>query len=450
MKKITKKSINFFQGIWHFIEKVVIIPVTKLVLKFTDKTGSYSRKVESWFSKSNTMLFVSLFLAILIFIVVDQRALSYTEKSAEIFSKVPVEVTYNEESYVVEGLPKTVDVTLIGNRSSIYFAKQSPASSVTVDLSGLKPGTHKVSIKYDQALPSLEYKVNPSVATVIIYPKVSANKRLTVDLLNEDSLDSKLSISDVNIDNDKVVVKGAEHKVSEVATVNALLDIKQLPSQEVGTITMKDIPLKAFDKNGKIVDVEVVPEKINAEVEITSPSKEVPIKVIPSGELGFGMAISSITTSESKVTIYGKEKTLANISYLPVEIDVNGLKENKTYKTELNKPVGVKSLSVNNVSINIKLDRSTDKVVDNVGIEYRNLAEGYSVQGVSESDIKVSVTVKGVKEVLDNINSDDITAYLDLKGLGAGTHEVPVMVEGKDSKVEYKAKTKKVSIKIIK
>ena len=45
---------------------------------------------------------------------------------------------------------------------------------------------------------------------------------------------------------------------------------------------------------------------------------------------------------------------------------------------------------------------------------------------------------------------DDITAYLDLKGLGAGTHEVPVMVEGKDSKVEYKAKTKKVSIKIIK
>ena len=77
MNKITNKSINFFQGIWHFIEKVVIIPVTKLVLKFTDKTGSYSRKVESWFSKSNTMLFVSLFLAILIFIVVDQRALSY-------------------------------------------------------------------------------------------------------------------------------------------------------------------------------------------------------------------------------------------------------------------------------------------------------------------------------------------------------------------------------------
>lgn len=450
MKKIFNLIADLFKNIWKIIDRLIILPVTKLIVGLTEKVGNSSKKIETWLSKSNSLLFISLFLAIIIFIVVDRKIISYSENSAEVLKEVPVTATYNEESYVVEGIPDTVDVTLIGSKSDLYFAKQSPSSEITVDLSGLKVGTHKVVIKYDQALPSIDYKVNPSVATVIIYPKVSENKILSVDLMNEDKLDSKLSISNVSIDNDKVVVKGAQHQLDEVASVKALVDVNDLPSQEVGNITVKDIPLKAFDKNGKEINVEIVPEKINAEVEISSPSKELPIKVIPKGDLGFGMAISDINTSESKVTVYGDQEVLEKLTYLPVEIDVNGLKENKKYKTELTKPVGVKALSINNITIQVVLDTSTDKVIDNVGIEYRNLAEGFSVQGVSASDIKVSVTVIGVKTVIDSLSADDITAYLDLKGLGEGTHEVEVNVEGKDSKVKYTLKTKKVSIKIIK
>ena len=450
MKKIIKGIGNFFHAIGIFFDKKIIIPITKLILKITEKFDKSSRKVENWLSKTSTLLFISLIIAIITFIVIDQKKLFFSESSAEILKSQPVQVIMNEEAYVVVGLPEEVDITLIGRKADLYFAKQSPSHDVVVDLTGLKPGTHKVNIKYNQALASIDYNVNPSTATVIIYPKISETRTLTYDLLNQDSLDSKLVIDNVSISTDKVVIKGAEYQLKKVATVKALIDIKNLVKQEVGVITINDIALKAYDENGYVVDVEIVPEKINADITISSPSKELPIKVIPVGNVAFGKAISSINSSETSVTVYGDEETLNSLTYRPVEVDVNDLNSNKQYKMELEKPVGIKYMSVNNITINVGLDNSTSKDLAGIDIKYRNLADGYSVQGVSANDTSVTVTLKGVESVIKNITTDDVTAYLDLSGYGEGTHEVDVLVTGDDVKVEYVVKTKKVKVKITK
>lgn len=450
MKKAIKGIGKFFHAIGSFFDKKIIIPITKLILKITEKFDKSSRKVENWLSKTSTLLFISLIIAIVTFIVIDQKKLFFSESSAEILKSQPVQVIMNEEAYVVEGLPEEVDITLIGRKADLYFAKQSPSHDVVVDLTGLKPGTHKVNIKYNQALASIDYNVNPSTATVIIYPKISETRTLTYDLLNQDSLDSKLVIDNVSISTDKVVIKGAEYQLKKVATVKALIDINNLVKQEVGVITINDIALKAYDENGNVVDVEIVPEKINANITISSPSKELPIKVIPIGNVTFGKAISSINSSETSVTVYGDEETLNSLTYIPVEVDVNDLNSNKQYKMELEKPVGIKYMSVNNITVNVGLDNSTSKDLAGIDIKYRNLADGYSVQGVSASDTSVTVTLKGVESVIKNITTDDVTAYLDLDGYGEGIHEVDVLVSGDDVKVEYVVKTKKVKVKITK
>ncbi len=450
MKTIINFIKNVFLSIWHFIDKVIIIPVTKFVLSFTEKFDKSGKKLELWLSKTNTLLFISLFFAVGLFIVIDQKILVFSESSAEVLKNQPLTVTYNEEAYVVQGIPTTVDITLIGRRSELMFAKQSTKHDVSVDLTGLKPGTHKVNITYKQAMQSIDYKVNPSVVTVVIYPKISELRTLTVDVLNKDKLSPKLVIEDVSVANDKVIIKGAEHELKEVATVKALVDINNLLKQEVGTTVLKDVPLKAYNNRGEVVNVEIVPNKMNAEIKIASPSKELPIKVIPVGELGFGKAISSIDINETKAIVYGDEAIINNLKFIPVEIDVKDLKENRQYKKELVKPQGVKSISVNNVVINVTLDTVTDKEINNVPIEYRNLNEIYTAQGLSEGDVKIVVGLKGVKNVLDQIQAKDIVAYLDLKGYGEGEHEVEVKVEGTDVRVNYLPKIKKVKIKIIK
>ncbi len=448
--KIFKPFRIFFRNIWKIIDRRIVVPITKIVLWISDSFKASSKKIERWLSKTNTLLFLSLFMAIIVFVVIDQKILLFSENSAEVLKEQPVHATYNEEAYVVEGLPKKVDVTLIGRKADLYFAKQSPSQDITVDLSDLKPGMHKVNIKYNQILPSIEYKVNPSVATVMIYPKVSETRTLDTDILNQDSLDSKLVLKNVNLDTDKVVIKGAEHRLKEVSTVKALVDIENLISQEEGTVELNDIPLKAYDKNGDAVDVEIVPSKVSAEVTIDSPSKELPIRVIPNGEISFGYAISEITTNESRVTVYGSESALDKLRYVPVYIDVKDLNTDRQYKQEIKRPVGVRSMSVNNITINVKLGKSVDKEVNDVPIVYLNLSDEYTVQGLSAADTKVSVVLKGVNTVLDTIKTEDITAYLDLDGYTEGEHEVPVEVEGEDVRIQYIPKTKKVKIKIVK
>lgn len=445
-----KMSNNFFKPILSFIDKKIVTPITKFVLLLTSKFDKSSKRLEKWLSKSNTLLFVSLFLAVIIFIFIDQKILLFTDNTAEVLKNQEVKVIYNEEKYVVEGLPDTIDITLIGSKTDLYIAKQSTSHYVTVDLSGLKPGTHKVNIEYNQNNKNIEYMVNPNVATVIIYEKVSETRTLSVDLLNQDSLDSKLVVQNINYDTDKIVIKGAEHRLKEVVEVKALVDLNNIPDQKVGTYTLNDVPLKAYNANGEVVDVEIVPETIDVDVEIASPSKELPIKIIPSGNIASDYAISSMTSNETKVIAYGDIKSLNELKYIPVTVNVDGLKEDKTYKVELEKPVGVKSLSINNVTVSISLGNVSDKKIEAVNIESRNLADGYTVQGVSSDATHVTVNLKGVQSVIDTITADDITAYIDLDGYESGEYEVEVKVDGSDNRVIYTSMTKKVKIKIVK
>lgn len=447
MKNLLRTISSILYHISRFIDKFVVVPITKLVVYITSKFDRSSRKIENWLSKSNTLLFISLFLAILIFIAIDQRIILFTDNSAEVLKNRPVKVIYNEEAYVVEGLPETVDITLIGSKTDLYIAKQSSSHNVTVDLSGLRPGTHKVNMEYTQNAGKIDYMVNPSVATVIIYRKVSETRTLSVDVLNQDSLDPRYVIDKVDYDTDKIVIKGAEHQLKKVVSVKALVDIKNLVSTEVGTTTLRDVPLKAYDSEGNVVDVEIVPGKIDVDVVISSPSKEVPIKIVPVGEVSFGQAISAFNTNVTNVTIYGDAKALEGLNSIPVEIDVSGLKTNKEYKVEIQKPVGVRSISVGNVTVNVTLDAVASRDIDNITVNPINVADGLRAQAKDENSSSVTVNLKGVKSVIDAIRMSDITATVNLDGYTEpGEYEVEVKVEGTDSKVQYTSKTKKVRI----
>ncbi len=445
------KKNNALRNIIKFIDRKIIFPITKLILAISERFSKSSKVIENWLSKSNTLLFISLIFAVALFIAVDQRKISMRESSAEVLKDVPVIAEYNQESYVIEGLPDKVDVTLIGGKSDLYFAKQSGTQNIVVDLSDLKPGTHKVSINYTQDFRALEYSVNPSTATIIIYQKESATKNVTYDLINQNKLGEKKIVDNVTISASEVIVKGPEYKLNQVAIVKALINLEKLPTQEVGTQTIDNVPLVAYDENGEIVDVEIVPETLSAEVVIKSPSKEVPIKIVPKGTVAFGYAIKSIVASDSKITVWGSSEALADLKYIEVSVNVSDIKSDQQYKLEIAKPAGVRYMSISTITVNVTLDATSDRELSNVGLKYKNLNEDkYKVQASSSADTNVTVILKGVSSVIEQIKETDVTAYIDLSGYTEGEYEVEVKVEGNDSRVEYVAKTKKVKIKILK
>ena len=446
MKKIGKKIILFF-------DKWLITPITKLILLITDFVKDHGREIEKFINKKQTLIVLSLFFAFAVFVLVDQNSNTILNKSAEVLYNQPVTAEYNEEAYVIEGLPETVDITLIGRTSDLYLARQYTSSlSVSVDLRGLTPGSHKVKLNYTQglkALKSIDYKIDPSSANIVVYEKVSETRELDYDILHKDKLDNTLILDSVDLSRNDVIIKGASYKLKQVATVKALVDIDDINNPKVGTFTLKEIPLIAYDSDGKPVDVEIVPNSIDAQIKITSPSKEVALQIIPKGELAFGKSIKEFTPSISKVTIYGDESVINSIESIPVEIDVTNLSSSKTFNVNIDKPSGVRSISSKTVSIKVTLDDVITKEFTNMGISVENLNSNFKAYAINKEDREVTVVVKGSSNVVNNLDSKTIKVTVDLSSYTTpGEYDVDVKVTGDDLKLSYESKTKKVKIKI--
>lgn len=451
IKNFFRMIAAIFRALYKLLDKFVIIPITKFIVMITDKLSNRTDRFERWITRKNTLIFISLILAILLFLYVDSESTAIITDSAEVLYAQEVKATYNNNAYVIEGLPETVDVTLIGRKVDLYLAKQLSGGIVTADLSDLGEGTHTVKLDYDCSITSVEYKLDPSVVNVTVYPKISQTRTATIDIINKNKLDKKLSIADVSLDNAEIVIKGAEHVLEEVATVKALVDVSKIVNPKIGVSTLDDIKLVAYDSSGEVIkEIEMEPSKISAKITIESPNKEVPIKVVPTGNLEFGKAIDTITTDITKVKIYGDQDILDTLDYLPVEVDVSNLNENKNYDVIISKPSGIKEISSTNLKVNITVGTETSKEIEDILIETYNLDPSYKAVAIGENSSKTTVVAKGTKNVLDTIESSSIKAQVDLENYGEGEYEVPVKVVGEDNRATYTPKTTKIKIKISK
>ena len=452
MKKIIKSIFSFitkiFKFIYKFVDKILITPISKLIYKLLNRNSNGPGFIDRMLSKPNMIIYVSLVLAFLTFVFIDKKIIVLVETEAVVIPNQTVSAEYNEESFVVEGIPETADIVLMGRKSDLYLAQQLGDHNVSLDLSGLGVGTHKVNLKYTNSISSLQYKLDPSSVTVVIYPIVREVRTVTTDVINTDRLGEKLLVSSVTLDRDEVIIKSYAQKLETVASVKAIVDVNALSATSAGTYTLENVKLVAYDDKGtEIKDIEILPETLTATVVISSPSKVVPIKIVPIGEVANGSAISSINPSVTKVTVYAEDSVLATIDSVEVSIDVNGLNSDKTYQTSIEKPLGVRSISEKNITIKVSMEKEASKEFENISIEFQNLKEGLKAYGKTENDTKVTVVVKGTSSLLNNLTANDIKAYVDLtQATAEGEWEVPVIVTGNDLKLSYTSKTQKVMI----
>ncbi len=433
---------------FRLIDKKIIVPITKFFVSIGDKIKMTDKPLERALTKKSSIIILSLVFAIIVFIVIDNKNTTLLETNAEVLYDIPLTATYNDEEYVIEGLPKKVDITLIGTKANLYLAKQLPTQDVTVDLSDLKPGVHKVNLKYKQSITSVEYKLDPSEVTVVVSPKKSETRSIESDVVNLNKLDSKLAINSTKLDSDDVIIKGTEENIAKVSKIKALINVSKMAAPTAGTNILKDIPLIAYDENGAKVDVEMVPSKVNATIEIESPSKTVPLEIVPDGNVVFGKAIKSITSTVQKVTIYGSSKVLDNTNSIKVKIDVNNLKSNKDYTVTIKKPSGIREISEKVVTAKVELDDEATTELSGVKLRYINLGSNYTVQATSESSTEVTVILRGVESIIKNISATDVEAYVDLDNLGVGEQKVKITATGNDSRVIYSPKVTETVIKI--
>ena len=446
MSKIFGIFLAFFKLIYKMIDKIIIVPISRLVYNLTQKFNSKGGFVDKLLNRQGILIYFSLFLAIIVFVLVDSKVITLVETEANIIDNIPVTVEYNKEAYVIEGIPDTVDITLIGRKSDIYLAKQLGDHKVVLDLSDYEPREepYKVKLTYNKSIDSLKYKLDPTYVTIIVKEKTNQIKTLTSDLMNQDSLDSKLSVKNVELNQSEVVVKGSADTLNKISSVRALIDLSNPKLVDKGTYAIDNVPLVAYDANGIIIDnVEIVPKKVSANVTLDSYSKKVKVKVLTTGSLVTGKAISNILIngqSDYTVEIFGEQSVIDKFEDVPVTIDISdqGAKNNKTYNVTISKPAGVRHISAESVNLVVNFGDEKQNTITGVKIkETRNKASGLTVNIKEKTIDTVDVQVKGVQSVIDSIKSEHIMTYIDLANYTTGTHTVSVRIDSDDPRVQY-------------
>ena len=455
MKKLGKAIGRFFAAIYRVIDKIIVTPISRLIFNIREYLRSKNIKLDYIFNRPNFMIYVSLILAVVMFLLIDSRVITLVESEAEVITNVPVIVNYNEEAYVVEGIPEAVDIVLIGRKSDIYLAKQLGTNNVILDLSDYeaRESAYRVYLSYTKSIDSIDYKLDPSYVTVTIKDKISVTKDIDYDLINEQYLSEELSVESVELSRSEVVVKGSEDAINDIASVKALIDLSNEALTNVGTYTVDDIRLVAYDAKGEVLNnIEIVPTTLSATITLDTYSKSVPLQVRTTGNLVTGKAIASILINNENsyaVTIYGDEEEITDISSVPVTINVDGEGANSTrsYNVTITRPTGVRALSETNASITVTFGDEKQKEVEISNVSSRNLASGYTANIVGTESIVV--IVRGVQSVIDEIEASDINAYVDLTGYTAGEYDnVPIQIENDDPRLNFVVSSQ-VSVSIL-
>lgn len=444
MNKVLNVVATFFKVIYNFLDKIIITPISRLIYSINErlKGKSYIGKL---INRPKFLVYASLVLAIVVFLLIDSKVITLVENDAEVITNIPVTVKYNEEAYVVEGVPKTVDMVLTGRKSDIYLAKQLGEHEVILDLTDYESSSmsHKVKLTYTKSVSSLSYKLNPSYVTVTIKDKVSTLETVSYELLNLNKLNSKLSVEDVELNKSEVVVKGSKDVLDEIASIKALIDLNNSDFKDAGTYEIENVPLVAYDSKGKIIDdVEIVPNTLNAKVKLDTYSISVPISVQTTGKLITGKSISKILINNSEsymIEIYGDKESINQIKTVPVTVNVSGQGANdtKSYTVSLSKPQGVKHMSADAAVINLSFADEKQKTIEisAENVSPRNLPSGLTANATSKDNIQVQV--KGVQSVIDSVKPEDINAYIDLSKYTAGDHDVEVKIDNNDSRLSF-------------
>ena len=443
MSKLAKALKTLFKKLYKILDEAIITPISRAIYFLFNKLKNNPVHLEKFLNRPIVLVYVSLILAVTVFFLVDSQVITLVETEAEILASEPVNIIYNKEAYVVEGLVEHVDVILTGRKSSLYLAKQLGEHEVVLDLSDYEASNtpRKVALTYNQSVGNISYKLDPAFATVVIKKKVSEQRNVSYELLNEEKLNERFSISNVTLNQSQVVVKGSEDTLAKIATVKALIDLSNNKFTEAITYDIDNIPMKAYDSNGNVIDaVEIVPTTIGASISFSTYKATVPLVVSTTGDLVAGKAISTITINGKTnytVDIYGEKEHIDKITSVPVSIDINGRGNGgaQTYTATINKPNGVRSISERDVKIVVTFGEEKQKTIEINDIRPMNLGSGLNVNRTNADPI--SIQVKGVQSVIDTITSENISAYIDLNNYGAGQYDVDIHIDENDPRVKY-------------
>lgn len=411
-KKIASKSSNEVRTIYESIEETVF--------KFFRWISSIIDRL--FYSKKYTGLFALLLACLSYFVVTYDNSSAAALSSSKTLSNVSISARYNSESFELLGAPSSCEIVLSGEAANVTNAA-TKKGYCSINLEGYTEGTHTVKMTASGYGDSVSAVVNPSEVSVTLKKKTTMQFDLSYDYINQNALDSKYILSQPTfLSGSKINIRASQDTLNSISLVKALIDVSgQTADFEI------EAPLVAYDKNGKVVDAEIVPSTVTAQVKVSSPHKSVDIKLRPTGKAPEGLAVDSVSMDHQTTEIYASEAILATINEVYVDFDLSTITNEAEIILPVSLPANVSSSDVTMVNVKVELAEVTTKTIKDVSLQYKNNNNNLAVSAIDVD--KVDVIVTGSQANLDAFDDESVSVYFDCEGIEPGTYELPLVIE---------------------
>jgi len=401
---------------------------------FFDALEELMLRIFRWFSSlidavvfaKKTLPAFALILAIFLYFAVtlseDSNILT-TLSSSKTLSNVQVNTLYNSNLFEVSGVPNACSVVLTGDAANVNNAA-SKAGYCLIDLQNISEGTHTVNLVAKGFGDNVNATVTPSQTQITLKPKTTAEYDLEYAFNNKNKMDSRYILGTPTFDDDtgKINIRASKDTLDSISRVVAQIDC----SGRNADFTV-EAPLVAYDKDGKVVNAEIVPSSVTASVKVSSPNKIVPISLSLSGIAPVGYSIDSILMDHQTATIYASQDVLNSVSEVFVNLDLSTISGDTELAQSITLPNGVSASDVTMVNLTVKLMETQTKVISDIPIVYKNNTNNY---GASNIDVTmVDITVSGTIENISKFKLSDLNAYIDVDQLEPGTYELEIKTE---------------------
>ncbi|WP_262009447.1 YbbR-like domain-containing protein [Bacillus licheniformis] len=339
---------------------------------------------------------------------------------------IPVKSFYDDENYVVTGVPQTVNVTIKGPTGTVKKVRQVKDFEIYADMQNLKTGRHKVELKARNVADGLTLTINPSVTTVTIEEKTTKEFPVEVDFYNKNKMKDGYTPELPIINPKNVSVTGSKAVIDRIQNIKATINL-----EGVDQTVEKEAKLTVYDKDGNVLPVEVSPSVVKITVPVTSPSKKIPVKVDRKGSLPDGISISSLDISPGEVTVYGPQNVLDSLEFVEAdEIDLSKIKDDTELEAGIKVPDGAKKVSPEKVKIKVKVDKEEEKKLKKVSIKTAGLNDSRDLEFLDPKSGKLDITAKGSTAAIEKLQPSDVELYVNVADLDDGEHNVKLEVNG--------------------
>lgn len=243
-------------------------------------------------------------------------------------------------------------------------------------------------------------------------------------------------------------IAGPKSIVEEIFSVIATIDVSGMSESWA---TYRATPI-LFNEEGKEIDTTRLTfsdETVNVSAEILN-IKEVVVTAQPTGKPAKGYEVTGILSNPGTIRLKGNKALLNTINEIVIPegvISVNGAQSNVVTTIDVTEyiPDDVTLATGENpsVEVTIVVGKTKEKTFDvkTNGITVTGLPTGGKIRFALES---VAVTVSGLEADVNALSS--LKGSIDVTGLGAGTHQVPLVLELDETKYNYSSVKLKVTI----